>query len=479
MPSPQNPDLTSDFEKITAALSSVVAIGSPHDLFEAFGLTRLPTTHRYGILFGCVTFVCTITAVLALLFAGGSFERIREQGSSHESTIPDAVSARKGRPLLLEWLLEARDYMMGRYEKGEGLGRFTVLTTLLMTVAPSGSEPDLVDEDKEGKKKVEKRHIPAGYEENYRIAYRTCQDKPGVPILTGLPESCFEAYARAYAGCGTRTELAYRRSYARLYEAMACATHGSETKFTELFRTRPHDIIGRTCRLEPLEVDRHAETLFEITNGEAYLDNQAYDPDKVWGFLDYGPFKNKEEVAASPVFVRKEDEAAFAIVEIVTDRVLGIITVSADDPKNLTAQLNPPIVKPTTHGTVEQVEACFLLMDRLFANGYRRIQFAIDSMDGESKLLPGRLGFTQEGLLLKHKIIKEASRDSLVYGMLNSDWSKGARSVMFKKLHGPKAQTIDDANNAKEGEKDEWSRVLKEKKEQKEKEDQKEDKKDK
>jgi len=362
--------------------------------------------------------------------------------------------------------------MVGRYEDNKGKNDlekdgFTLLTRLLMNVAPSMENvPELVEEDK----KEPKKRIPEGYENNYTIAYRTCQDKPGVPVLSGVPEACFEAYARAYAGCGTRTELSYRRSYARLYEAISCATHGSETKFSNLFQTRPYDLVGRTCRLEALEVSRHAEVVFEITSGDVYNENKAYDPDKVWGFLDYGPFANKEEMARSPVFVRQHDEAAFAIVEQVTNRVLGVVILSCDDPKNLTVQLEPPIVKPTTFGTVEQLEACFLLMDRLFALGYRRIQMSIDSMDGESKKIPGRLGFTQEGHLPKHRIIKEASRDSLIYGMLNSDWTKGARRLMYQKLHGTKAQKRDEANNAKEGEKDEWQRVLKAQKEKEEKE---------
>jgi len=281
-------------------------------------------------------------------------------------------------------------------------------------------------------------------------------------IISGLPEARFEAYARAYAGCGTYTSPAYRRSYARMYEAIACLNHATEKKHSELFVNRPKDIYGRTIRLEPLEADRHSQLFFELTNGDPYEENKSYNANKVWGFLDYGPFETKEELIQSPVFSLKNDEAAFAIIESLTERIIGVIHLTDDDPKNLNIQIELPIMKPSAEGTVEQIEACYLLLDRLFALGYRRIQLAIDSQDVEGKKIPGRLGFTQEGLLPKHRIAKEANRDSIIYGMLNSDWDKGARAFLFKKLHGEKAQKADAANDLKEGELEEQQRVLKE-----------------
>jgi hypothetical protein len=103
-------------------------------------------------------------------------------------------------------------------------------------------------------------------------------------------------------------------------------------------------------------------------------------------------------------------------------------------------------------------------VDRLFANGYRRIQISIDSKDVESAKLVDRLGFTFEGCLLKHMVIKESSRDSSIYGMLNSDWDRGARQTMYKKLYGVAAARVDFANNVKEEELDEQTRGLAEQK---------------
>merc|ERR1712157_641507 len=171
------------------------------------------------------------------------------------------------------------------------------------------------------------------------------------------------------------------------------------------------DIVGRTVRLEPADASWHAQSLFDVTSGDAYYECKSFNPNLIWGFLDYGPFKSVDELSKSQIFKLQQNEASFAIIENITGRLLGVILLTEDNPRNLSIQMEHPIVKPSSDGTVEQIETCFLLLDKLFALGYRRVQFSIDSQDVNARKLPGRLGFTQEGHLIKHKIIKDASRD--------------------------------------------------------------------
>ncbi len=269
-------------------------------------------------------------------------------------------------------------------------------------------------------------------------------------MLSGVPEGRYEAYARAYAGCGIHTSTSYRVSYARMYEAVAASNHSSEKKYREHWLERPGDIFGRMVRLEPLDVKRHLDSFYDMTCGDVYQENQCYDPNEVWGFAEEGPFKSTEEMRQSFVFQRKMNEAGFAIVESLTDKMVGVVFLTNDNPRNLTISMELPIVKPSSDGTAEQIEACFLLLDRLFALGYRRVQLSVDSMDTLAKKLAGRLGFTQEGLIPKDRVVKESNRDSIIYGMLNSDWDKGARAFLFKKLHGEKTLKADLTNTKKE-----------------------------
>jgi RimJ/RimL family protein N-acetyltransferase len=441
-----------DLQKLLNAFSHITSITSPTDILAAFGLLDMPAAQKYGIIFGCLTFTITVIAVISLLYLGGSFKRIEEQAKSGELvTAPDSVTQRRRRPLLLERLLEGREWMISTNYGGQNSSKvdeYTNLTKMLMTTAPS----DKSDMSKE-------------YEHNYIKAYKRCQDKPGGAILGGRPNHRFEAYARAFAGCGSHTSLHYRWSYARMYESMAGESHKSDERFESLYKERPHDIIGKTCRLEPLLASRHSKELWEITSGNACNEHKAYNPDEVWGFLDCGPFKNAQALQESDVFQLEHTAAGFAIVEFVTDRLVGVVHLSKDDPKNLSVQLDLPIVKPTSDGSIEQLEACFLLLDRLFAYGYRRIQICVDALDVRGKRLPQRLGFTQEGQIPKHMIVKDANRDSIIYGMLNSDWDKGARSFLLKKLHGAAFEKADAAIVAKEEAVEDQEQKLREKKE--------------
>ena len=445
--------MSSDLDKLKEALSILTKYNSVEEVLEAAGLSTLPLAQRYGIIGGIITFTLTISAVIALLVFGGSFDRIVEQSENTAPILMDPVEARLKRALILEELLEKREIMMGEKAKRKKdhpcEKDHSKLACRLMNAPPPKKATDYLGKE---------------FEANYIEAYRVCQDKPGGDILSGVPEARFEAYARSYAGCGVYTDKSYRRSYGRLYEAVTCKDHKTEKKFSRHYDERPCDIVGRLVRLEPIDVDRHAHVLHEITCGEAEGENRAYDPNEVWGFVEYGPFSSSSDLAASPIFDITQNEAVFAIVNHKTEKLLGIIMITNDDPKNLKIQLEHPIMKPVASGSAEQIEACFLLLDRIFALGYRRIQLSLDTQDAVGKKLPGRLGFTFEGVLLKDMIVKDANRDSIIYGMLNSDWKKGARTTLFTNLHGDKANKVDTAIIAKGEEFDEQQRVLREQK---------------
>lgn len=453
---------SSDLDKLFDALSVLSSVGSFDDALEVLGIGGLPLAQKNGIIFGCLTFALTISIVMILLIWGGSFKRIAEQAETGAPVVSDAVGERVGRPLLLERLLDAQERMVQKYrQRDQPTEELTLLTKMLINIAPDVAKAKeymkcLIDENDETKISEKRDHlktfIPDGYEQDYIKAYRKCQDKPGGHILSGEPEARFEAYARSYAGCGSFASTSYRRSYARIYESVACYNHKHELKYRTHWLERPQDIVGRTVRLEPLESTRHLRDLFAMTCGMTYKENKAFDPNQVWAFHTEGPFLSAKAMNNSFVFQRKYNEAGFAIIESLTDRMIGALYLTNDDPNNLTISLDLPITKPSSNGTVEEIEGCFLLIDRLFALGYRRVQLSVDSMDTEGKRLSGRLGFTQEGLIPKDRIVKESNRDSIIYGLLNSDWDKGARMFLFKKLHGEKAMKVDASNEKNEKE---------------------------
>jgi hypothetical protein len=187
-------DAVDDMEKLKVAFSEVASkFGSFDSMLEAFGLTNMPPAQRYGILFGCIVFTLTITAVIGLLTFGGTFARIAEQEESGNAAPLTPVDARSRRQLLLEQLLDGRERMKQQYPPEPTVDQVTPLTKMLLNVAPDAMTDELAElledhnignkENKKkskGKKKKEiKRYIPPYYEENYVSAYRKCQDRPG------------------------------------------------------------------------------------------------------------------------------------------------------------------------------------------------------------------------------------------------------------------------------------------------------------
>ena len=160
---------TSDFQKLQLAFAEITkSFGSVENVLEALGLADLPTAQRYGILIGALVFVTTVTAVVALLVLGGSFQRIAEQQKTGTLVVSHDFRARLDRPLLLERLLDARERMMKRNypNAGKRTEGNTALTKMLLNVPPPPSGTKAENDN-------------TGYLKNYVVAYRKCQDKPG------------------------------------------------------------------------------------------------------------------------------------------------------------------------------------------------------------------------------------------------------------------------------------------------------------
>jgi RimJ/RimL family protein N-acetyltransferase len=257
-------------------------------------------------------------------------------------------------------------------------------------------------------------------------------------ILSGRPEARYEAYARGYAGCGTYVlDTSYRRWYGRLYEHLVCQNHTQDDFFTHLlYPQRPYDIIGLYVRLEPLLCQRHLYDLYHATNGAPAIEyHKSYNPQDIWCFCEAGPFTTMEQMQQSYIFRHEQNTngdhhhrhhdhtAALAIRHNVTHQLIGIVFLSHDEPQHLSIQLHLPIMTPKyNYTTKECLESCAVIMDRLFAYGYRRIQFSVDQQDIAGIQFVYRLGGTFEGCLYKHMVVKDANRNSNIYGLLNSDW---------------------------------------------------------
>lgn len=172
---------------------------------------------------------------------------------------------------------------------------------------------------------------------------------------------------------------------------------------------------GRSCRLEPLESAKHAETLHAANA----LDGQG----RMWTYLPYGPFPT---LAAYRAWVdeksQSRDPLFFAIVDKTAGRSVGVASYLRIDPPNGSVEVGHLAYSPLLQRTVAATEAMYLMMERVFRAGYRRYEWKCDALNIPSRAAAQRLGFSFEGVFRQAAVAKGRNRDTAWYAMIDREW---------------------------------------------------------
>lgn len=206
---------------------------------------------------------------------------------------------------------------------------------------------------------------------------------------------------------------------------------------SESLPLKPESVVleGQKVRLEPLDLDRHAQTLFRISSGESFqLGSKligSYDPDAmIWRYMSQGPFKDVQELAD---FLRPQIDApnglCFCVLETASNHPVGVANIMNNVPRSLKAELGSIWYSPAAQGTLANTEATYLMLKHLFNLGYRRVEWKCDSLNTRSQKAALRLGFVYEGQHDCHFIVKGRNRDTSWYRMLDRDWPQ-ARTAL-------------------------------------------------
>jgi RimJ/RimL family protein N-acetyltransferase len=174
-------------------------------------------------------------------------------------------------------------------------------------------------------------------------------------------------------------------------------------------------LVGRYCRLEPLEGARHAEALFAAN---------AAEPDgRSWTYLPYGPFPTLEEYRAwIEAYCRRDDPLFFAIIDLATGLPAGVASYLRILPAAGSIEAGHLHYAPALQRRPAGTEAMFLLMERAFALGYRRYEWKCDSLNAASRAAAERLGLSFEGLFRQATVYKGRTRDTAWFAAVDQDW---------------------------------------------------------
>jgi RimJ/RimL family protein N-acetyltransferase len=173
---------------------------------------------------------------------------------------------------------------------------------------------------------------------------------------------------------------------------------------------------GRFIRLEKLSVAQHADGLWTALQGP------DADP-KLWDYLPYGPFVQRDEFNAWLArHAADTDPWFYAVVDQATGNVEGCISLLSIVAAHGRIEIGHVTFGAAMQRTPKGTEAIYLLGKEAFALGNRRLEWKCNANNARSKRAAERFGFSYEGLFRQHMVVKGVSRDTAWYSMLDSEW---------------------------------------------------------
>lgn len=175
-------------------------------------------------------------------------------------------------------------------------------------------------------------------------------------------------------------------------------------------------LAGRYCRIEPVDVERHAEGLYQ-----AY--SQAPDG-RDWTYLAAGPF---DSLAAYREYLTRiaalSDPLHYAVIDLASGKALGTLALMRIDPANGVIEVGSIAFSPALKQTRIASEAIFLLMQYAFDDlGYRRFEWKCDTLNGPSRAAALRFGFTFEGIFRQAIVYRGRNRDTAWFSIIDREW---------------------------------------------------------
>ena len=180
-------------------------------------------------------------------------------------------------------------------------------------------------------------------------------------------------------------------------------------------------LIGTYTILEPINVTKHADDLFDNFS----KDNKGKD----WTYMHEGPFKEK---TLFKKYLKGKNNFFYAIYSKRLKTYCGLTSYLRIKPEIGSIEVGYITYAPNLQKTVDATEAMFLMMSNVFDNlGYRRYEWKCDDLNKRSKKSALRLGFKFEGLFRQSTIYKKRNRDTAWYSIIDKEWKK--IRIVYKK----------------------------------------------
>jgi RimJ/RimL family protein N-acetyltransferase len=180
-------------------------------------------------------------------------------------------------------------------------------------------------------------------------------------------------------------------------------------------------IDGRYARLERLDPARHARALWDAHARDTTGAN--------WTYLAVGPFDTFDAYDAWLRSVAPGADPYFlAIVDRATGTPVGVASYLRLDPAMGVIEVGHINFSPLAQRRPVATDAMFLMMQYVFALGYRRYEWKCDALNAPSRAAADRFGFSYEGLFRQALVYKGRNRDTAWYSIVDHEFPRLARA---------------------------------------------------
>lgn len=188
-------------------------------------------------------------------------------------------------------------------------------------------------------------------------------------------------------------------------------------------------MVGRFCRVVPLDPAAHAAALYAL---------YAAAPDRrSWTYL--GDDLPDTEAAYRERLERQaagDDPLFHTILDATSGEPLGIASYLRIEPAHGVIEVGHLHFGPSLQRRPAASEAMALMMARAFDElGYRRYEWKCDSLNAPSRAAALRYGFTFEGIFRNATVVKGRSRDTAWFSVTDAEWPRVKRA--FREWLGP------------------------------------------
>lgn len=177
-------------------------------------------------------------------------------------------------------------------------------------------------------------------------------------------------------------------------------------------------IEGRYARLEPLNLDRHGDNLWDASRAPGAAERFRYlfeEPPSTLAEVE--KWIGKAAATSDPLFS--------AVIDKATGRAEGRQALMRIEPVHGVIEIGSILWGPAISRTRIATEALYLAASHVFDTlGYRRFEWKCNNLNEPSKRAAVRFGFTFEGIFRQHMVFKHMNRDTAWFAMTDGDWPR-------------------------------------------------------